>query len=706
MAAPAPPAPPVGPDTLITIKVIHNNNVTRRFKIPLRDLGARVFPQKIRYLLSVAPTDSLILERYSDSLASYILLESENLAVYKQLYRAAKAKLKLRIKATTKPQEPSDTPATATAVEEPLIQDQSHQRFRYLETVLQPAVESSSAASPTTDNMTSPLPTRPMSHSAVPPTHGEEHIVLPLRSSNNRVGTMFCIDCNNCGSSIPSEHYHCSICDGGDYDLCPACVDAGVSCPGDGHWLLKRAVQNGAIINSVTEVAPKRVSSLETLVAEKQAPVKEEEVAETTPEVEEKAPIVSEPETNEEVETVEDTRCCNACFRELSATSMVHCENCEDYDLCVTCLLKNNHGHDPAHAFAMIKDSQIDLKSLVESRCRPGRHYHHAAICDGCEKRIVGIRHKCLSCPDWDYCWSCIQKADQTHPQHRFVPIYGAISEPSFAQDIHYGIYCDGPLCRGKPFSWYITGVRYKCAVCHDTDFCASCESLPTNTHNRTHPMIKFRTPVRNVTVSTMGDDGFGGKTMVMGDRTPPAVRPPVPDVVEAPVVEAPVVEAPTVVEPPVMEKAVAESQVESAPTPPLISDKSNDGFNAYFMKDTIADGTVMAPCQVFEQTWTLFNPGPSTWPIGTCVRFVSGELMLNFSNSHPTSVADFEKAMTSTELTHPVGPSETADFSITLKSPQRAGTTTSYWRLKLPSGTPFGHKLWCEVKVVDENAF
>lgn len=57
MAAPTPPAPPVGPDSLITIKILHNDSVNRRFKIPLRDLGARVFPQKVCFfffLLSFA----------------------------------------------------------------------------------------------------------------------------------------------------------------------------------------------------------------------------------------------------------------------------------------------------------------------------------------------------------------------------------------------------------------------------------------------------------------------------------------------------------------------------------------------------------------------------------------------------------------------------------------------------------------------------
>jgi next-to-BRCA1 protein 1 len=46
MTTPIPPASPVGPGTLITIKVLYNDS-TRRFKVPLRELGARVLPQKV-----------------------------------------------------------------------------------------------------------------------------------------------------------------------------------------------------------------------------------------------------------------------------------------------------------------------------------------------------------------------------------------------------------------------------------------------------------------------------------------------------------------------------------------------------------------------------------------------------------------------------------------------------------------------------------
>ena len=55
----------------------------------------------------------MLFERYSDSSSSYITLDSNNISVYKQLYRAAKAKSKLKIRVTV-----NDKPASK-AVEMP-----------------------------------------------------------------------------------------------------------------------------------------------------------------------------------------------------------------------------------------------------------------------------------------------------------------------------------------------------------------------------------------------------------------------------------------------------------------------------------------------------------------------------------------------------------------------------------------------------------
>lgn len=58
---------------------------------------------QLKELLSVPTDQTVVFERYSDSASSWVKLDAANIAVYKQLYRAAKAKLKLRIKATVVP---------------------------------------------------------------------------------------------------------------------------------------------------------------------------------------------------------------------------------------------------------------------------------------------------------------------------------------------------------------------------------------------------------------------------------------------------------------------------------------------------------------------------------------------------------------------------------------------------------------------------
>lgn len=91
----------------------------------------------------------------------------------------------------------------------------------------------------------------------------QEKHQFPVISHSSSNG-MFCIDCNHCGRSIANAHYHCSICENGDYDLCLQCVGAGASCRGEGHWLIKRTVKDGVVTNSTTEtIAPRDQSAAE-----------------------------------------------------------------------------------------------------------------------------------------------------------------------------------------------------------------------------------------------------------------------------------------------------------------------------------------------------------------------------------------------------------------------------------------------------------
>ncbi|GLI77099.1 hypothetical protein PoHVEF18_005382 [Penicillium ochrochloron] len=747
MATPALPSHP-GPDHQVSIKVFYNDS-NRRFKLPLKDLQAQVLPQKLRLLLGVPANVNVIFERYSDSAGNYIFLDESNPSVYKQLYRAAKAKSKLRIKATVVASlapGPSDF-----SIPEP--SSQNPPRYSYLETVLSSPIP---MAHPETLPTTSELATNSIEIDAFQPQstqttmqppryrdfEAEDKIRFPVISHSSPNG-MFCIDCNNCGRSIANEHYHCSICEYGDYDVCPQCIEAGASCRSDGHWLIKRMVVNGIVTNSTTETIPPR-----QLQSEAQAQAQEPQAQETPELTEQVAPVQQQQQeeenpiklqlpkhrpgykpptapTSEHVLEMEaalipgfaarsdvavqgsvpgdENPMCNGCCREVDESNLVRCNDCEDYDLCLRCLLRNKHGHHPAHTFSLGSDRNFCLKNLIMSRCLPGRQFKHAAICDGCEKRIVGTRHKCLSCPDWDYCPSCVQKAHQNHPGHRFAPIYEAIGDQPRDSEVHFGIFCDGPLCKDKPAQSYITGVRYKCAVCDDVDFCASCEAHPNHQHNRTHPLIKFKTPVRTVTVSTITEDDNSTGQVSLGDQ------PRVPVDTPAPLHENVEEKKPVIVEQsPVEVEATKPEPAWPAPhhpvpaveAPEAIKEEDSGSYKAYFVRDAIADGTKLPPNTIFRQTWTLFNPGPLAWPAGSDVRFVGGDTMFNVDSSHPSSVESIRCAMESNKLNTPLGPGQSAEFTVTLRTPRREGTAISYWRLKLPNGVPIGHRLWCDIQV------
>lgn len=121
---------------------------------------------------------------------------------------------------------------------------------------------------------------------------------------------VFCIDCNHCGRSIPNEHYHCSICDDGDYDLCLQCVEAGVACLDDEHWLIKRLVKDGQVTNSTTETVQPRKAREEPEPEEEEEETFEESVPELVSEAT-PVPPVAAPELPESTQE----RICNDCLK-------------------------------------------------------------------------------------------------------------------------------------------------------------------------------------------------------------------------------------------------------------------------------------------------------------------------------------------------------------------------------------------------------
>lgn len=155
--------------------------------------------------------------------------------------------------------------------------------------------------------------------------------VISHASSNG----MFCIDCNHCGRSIANAHYHCSICENGDYDLCLQCVGAGASCRGEGHWLIKRTVKDGVVTNSTTETIPPRDQSglefnpmlprqIQREVITKPVVHIPESVTESVPElIQESIPEPAAPSACLDAATIQgdDKPMCNGCCRGKSSVS-------------------------------------------------------------------------------------------------------------------------------------------------------------------------------------------------------------------------------------------------------------------------------------------------------------------------------------------------------------------------------------------------
>ncbi|KAL8653555.1 MAG: hypothetical protein Q9210_002037 [Variospora velana] len=763
-------------DTPIAIKLALNNGENRRFKLTLRDLGANTLPEKLRSLLAVPPSQDITFERFSDSAGSYIPLDSNNPAVYKQLYRAAKAKLKLRIKATitdaSLPENhsagfqnslPTDRSTPSKDASTPSMESVTHTEHLLrglanatanLETGAKPAspcvpsqqlprpnlrcklpYDPCSSPSVTAMGTTSLLDTANPKHESmnhalqdyqmqlmlleqqnkrrdlmrrqesgvcaattyagseapVPRSFAAREDLIPelaslsvgglkdhgIKSKSAPVGALYSICCNKCEANITDAFWHCSTCNNDDYDLCGQCIDKGILCDGEDHWLIKRTIENGEIVNSTTEtMAPKKASDAVPVQHVPKAPTSQREDVK-----------VAEKPTD-----LSMYRTCNSCVEVFHDSKFVTCKDCEDFDLCIPCFVGSKHGHHPSHAFAPAHPS-TKLDNMTAKLCPTGRNVRHQAFCDGCDKQIYGTRHKCLNCPDWDYCSKCIKGAKTSHPGHRFIQAHEPIPMVRTRAPVHSNIHCDGPLCKDN--KQYIMGDRYKCAVCHDTDFCAKCEALPVNRHNRTHPLIKFKSPVRNVSVTTLGEKENGEHMCSMGDQLPPQFTSKATETVPV----APSANAATQVQT-VAEVKPTEAAEEKEPKNEVFQPAPSPELQGHFIRDAVTDGTVLPPGQRFVQTWTIRNPGPYAWFAGCSVRFVGGDSMFNVDPNHPSSVSDIKKATESNVIDRVVEVGEEVHFTVVMRTPEREGKAISYWRLKDAEGSPFGHKLWCDVVV------
>ena len=197
---------------------------------------------------------------------------------------------------------------------------------------------------------------------------------------------------------------------------------------------------------------------------------------------------------------------CDGCEMNPIKGNRYKCKNCINFDYCENCYLKNKENHK--HEFVKLEKSvygcpRFSPKNLNKEnnkkKIEENKTIHYNVECDGCKmKPIIGNRYKCINCKNFDFCENCYLKNKENH-KHGFKKleksVYGGpryfpknLSENCQKKKVvHENYICDG--CEMNP----IVGIRYKCGVCPDFDYCEECEKKLSEKHG--HPFIKIYDP-------------------------------------------------------------------------------------------------------------------------------------------------------------------------------------------------------------------
>ncbi|CCO29832.1 putative protein C6orf106 homolog [Rhizoctonia solani AG-1 IB] len=254
--------------------------------------------------------------------------------------------------------------------------------------------------------------------------------------------------------------------------------------------------------------------------------------------------------------------------------SRYKCQNCEDADLCTACLgnveratIQHAAWHAEQRMDAPVRFVPYDKDVKPETpKSSPHPLAVHAAECDACDETIVGVRHKCVVCHDFDLCDACYKvnaepmdhksEHDMLHlerpqrivthvvaPEHNSTTVPVASSSTSTATpNALHNAWCDA--CSER-----IRGVRHKCLDCADFDFCSAC--VGTDHFNGKHTFYPLAEPgqvvVRNVPAEPVEPARLRGRPQVSVQTLPPPIPvPPAPPVIPSHQVPRPPYQGPS----------------------------------------------------------------------------------------------------------------------------------------------------------------
>ncbi len=116
----------------------------------------------------------------------------------------------------------------------------------------------------------------------------------------------------------------------------------------------------------------------------------------------------------------------------------------------------------------------------------------------------------------------------------------------------------------------------------------------------------------------------------------------------------------------------------------PILEDKGQ------WVSQTILDGTIFAPGEIFTMTWTLENVGASTWTASYLLRFYSGDPFGTIKEI---------------PLGREVPPGQTVDISVLMTAPKSAGNYRSDWVMANQARSNFKEPIFLKIAVLAATA-
>ncbi|CAL1694541.1 unnamed protein product [Somion occarium] len=236
---------------------------------------------------------------------------------------------------------------------------------------------------------------------------------------------------------------------------------------------------------------------------------------------------------------------CNGCGHINIQGVRFKCLECQDFDFCRDCIGDPYMRglHESTHSFWPISiPNDLSMYRGLKAEQENSKLEHSNVSCDGCQRGISGLRHKCLDCDNIDFCTACISKPEKVgrhNLNHSFYPItvpgdfnaynFAKISKSSTAATvpratqgaisnthigagelprnsvepvIHAGIVCDQCNCQ-------VIGVRHKCLDCPDFDLCESCVGFGGRVaHDPSHEFFEISEPGHVFVHTVFSGDG------------------------------------------------------------------------------------------------------------------------------------------------------------------------------------------------------